>query len=355
MQGSDPILSGATGRLWLSARHRLRLELQSDNGRMPRSSSTTAPSGSTTRPRTRSTRARCRGRGQAGTQGHEQGIPSIAADPEASDRARAARQPDRRDPGRRRRAGGLHGPRLAQARRRPARRRRARLGRDQGRPAAVRRLRARTRQLAGARAEGDRHLLRQGAGRRSFKVVAAVGRQDRPGRHAGKAHANAKPAASARRTAGTATSPAPQPSPRSCRSRSSRPTTLVGLPRRVVSLLDWGGHPGRAGLLRAEPRRRRGDRAAAHGQAPRRRRSASGGDHRGLSLPTVSINGATGQELDTALGTVVRFTRGGVAYTVLGSVPGGRGRRGGARAVTPTRCRRRRRSRSAAWSSATAS
>jgi hypothetical protein len=34
----------------------------------------------------------------------------------------------------------------------------------------------------------------------------------------------------------------------------------------------------------------------------------------------VSINGATGQELATPLGTVVRFTHGGVAYTVLGSV-----------------------------------
>jgi len=39
-----------------------------------------------------------------------------------------------------------------------------------------------------------------------------------------------------------------------------------------------------------------------------------------LSLPTVSINGATGSELDTALGTVVRFTHGAVSYTVLGSV-----------------------------------
>ena len=41
----------------------------------------------------------------------------------------------------------------------------------------------------------------------------------------------------------------------------------------------------------------------------------------GLSLPTVSINGVTAQELPTALGTVVRFTRGGVEYTVLGSQP----------------------------------
>ncbi len=45
------------------------------------------------------------------------------------------------------------------------------------------------------------------------------------------------------------------------------------------------------------------------------------GDQRGLSLPTVSIKGATGQELDTALGTMIRFTRGGVTYTVIGSVP----------------------------------
>jgi len=40
-----------------------------------------------------------------------------------------------------------------------------------------------------------------------------------------------------------------------------------------------------------------------------------------LRLPKVSINGATGEELDTALATMIRFQRGGVAYTVLGSVP----------------------------------
>src|SRR5512135_3066548 len=32
IQGADPILTGATGRLWLSSDHRLRLELQADNG-----------------------------------------------------------------------------------------------------------------------------------------------------------------------------------------------------------------------------------------------------------------------------------------------------------------------------------
>jgi general stress protein YciG len=42
---------------------------------------------------------------------------------------------------------------------------------------------------------------------------------------------------------------------------------------------------------------------------------------RGGGLPSVSIGGTTGQELPTALGTIVRFERGGVSYTVLGSQP----------------------------------
>ena len=40
-----------------------------------------------------------------------------------------------------------------------------------------------------------------------------------------------------------------------------------------------------------------------------------------MSLPKISINGVSGQELDTALGTVVRFDRAGVGYVVAGSVP----------------------------------
>lgn len=45
------------------------------------------------------------------------------------------------------------------------------------------------------------------------------------------------------------------------------------------------------------------------------------GPEGGLSLPKVSINGVQGEELDTALGTVLRFSRGGVDYVVIGSVP----------------------------------
>ncbi len=41
-----------------------------------------------------------------------------------------------------------------------------------------------------------------------------------------------------------------------------------------------------------------------------------------LSLPTREVAGTRATVLSTALGTVVHLTRGGVAYTVLGSVPG---------------------------------
>jgi hypothetical protein len=95
----------------------------------------------------------------------------------------------------------------------------------------------------------------------------------------------------------------------------------VGLPRRSVQLLDWGGKPaalitygqnlGGVAVIEQSP----SSGATANSQ------SSGQGGGRTLSLPTVSINGMTGQELDTALGTMVRFTRDGVAFTVIGSVP----------------------------------
>ncbi len=94
------------------------------------------------------------------------------------------------------------------------------------------------------------------------------------------------------------------------------PNKLVGLQRQSVTLLDWAGSPAAlvtygqnvGGIAVIEQRSEQGA-------------ASSSGDHQGLNLPTVSIKGATGQELDTALGTMVRFTRGGVSYTVVGSVP----------------------------------
>jgi outer membrane lipoprotein-sorting protein len=50
--------------------------------------------------------------------------------------------------------------------------------------------------------------------------------------------------------------------------------------------------------------------------------SGEGDETGGLQLPGVAIDGATkGEELETPLGTLIRFRREGVEYTVAGSVP----------------------------------
>jgi outer membrane lipoprotein-sorting protein len=100
------------------------------------------------------------------------------------------------------------------------------------------------------------------------------------------------------------------------------PSSAAGLRRSTVALLHGGPHPaalatygqglGAVAVLEQVPR---GGSAGGFGGL-----SSGGPDGEGLSVPTVSINGTSGQELDTALGTVIRFTRDHVAYTVLGSV-----------------------------------
>jgi outer membrane lipoprotein-sorting protein len=97
------------------------------------------------------------------------------------------------------------------------------------------------------------------------------------------------------------------------------PARLAGRSRSSVRLLRLSGHS--AALL-----------AYGHGlgtilvleQAGNRTTPvrAPSGDGPGLSLPTINVRGATGQKLQTAIGTLVRFTRAGVTYTVLGSVTG---------------------------------
>jgi len=114
------------------------------------------------------------------------------------------------------------------------------------------------------------------------------------------------------------------------------PHSLVGLPRHTVTLLDWGASKaalvtygrglGAIAVIEKAASAKSGSAATSTSASTTTSTSTSSqsqGDsgHSGLSLPTVSINGATGTELDTALGTLVRFTRSGVDYTVVGSVP----------------------------------
>jgi outer membrane lipoprotein-sorting protein len=91
--------------------------------------------------------------------------------------------------------------------------------------------------------------------------------------------------------------------PQQLSGRSLSQVKLLGSGNHASALVTYG--QGLDGLAVIEQK--------ADGQAP-----SSGGDRQ---LPSVTINGSTGQELPTALGTVVRFTRGGVQYTVLGSQP----------------------------------
>ena len=97
------------------------------------------------------------------------------------------------------------------------------------------------------------------------------------------------------------------------------PVSLAGMKRGEVKLLQMGSHPaalltygqglGGVAVLEAV-----GSGRSAVPSAP------AGNGAQGLTPPTVSINGTTAQELDTALGSVISFTRNHVAYTVLGSV-----------------------------------
>lgn len=100
------------------------------------------------------------------------------------------------------------------------------------------------------------------------------------------------------------------------------PSSLAGMPRKSVSLLGHGADAsafllygqGLGGIAVIE-------QPATAGSTHQLQLSRAVGDHqRGIALPTFQVNGASAQELDTAIGTLVRFTSGGVTYTVIGSV-----------------------------------
>src|SRR4051812_17806100 len=93
--------------------------------------------------------------------------------------------------------------------------------------------------------------------------------------------------------------------------RLAAPDTLVGLPRHVVRLVDFDGSKGAVVTYGK----------GLGGIAVLEQPATTGGANSSLPLPKVSIGGVDGQELATALGTVVRFQRGGVTYTIIGSVP----------------------------------
>jgi outer membrane lipoprotein-sorting protein len=91
----------------------------------------------------------------------------------------------------------------------------------------------------------------------------------------------------------------------------SAPDELAGLPRTSVRLVRMGSESGAL---------------STYGQGlgaimVLQHKSDSPPKDDALKLPEINIDGATGTELATPLGTVVTFTSGGVGYVVAGSVP----------------------------------
>jgi outer membrane lipoprotein-sorting protein len=90
----------------------------------------------------------------------------------------------------------------------------------------------------------------------------------------------------------------------------SAPRELAGLPRTSVRLVNVGGEPGAFSVY--------GEGMGAIVVV----QYASDSDAKPMpELPRVNIDGSTGTELATPLGTMLTFRRDGVAYVVLGSVP----------------------------------
>jgi outer membrane lipoprotein-sorting protein len=100
------------------------------------------------------------------------------------------------------------------------------------------------------------------------------------------------------------------------------PDTLAGLPRSDVWLAAHGGRAaavivygkGLGAIVVVE-------RQAKAGEPPLGAPPSGGGRDRSLRLAQVDVDGTAGHELATALGTAIAFQRGGVDTVVAGSVP----------------------------------
>jgi outer membrane lipoprotein-sorting protein len=319
LQGSDPILSGATGRLWLStATHQLRLELQGQNGDAqvlvdngafsiydPMSNTVykgTLPTGSGSSKAT----------GNSGTEP----IPSVAqiqsqlnqlmqhVDIGGPYPRNVAGQPAYKVVLTPKHSGGLLGS--------------VQLAWDatHGVPLGI--ALYSTSSSSPVLELKATHISYGAVSAGVFKITAPAGakvvRISSPTHAASGAIANAH--AKSRKAATEITGPAAVQA--HVPFTLAAPGHLDGLPRQSVQLLDWGGSPaalvtygqGLGGIAVIEQ--------SSSGQSSS---GQPGGSSGGLNLPTISINNHSAQELPTALGTVLRVPSGGVEYTLIGSVP----------------------------------
>jgi outer membrane lipoprotein-sorting protein len=317
LQGSDPILSGATGRLWATADHRVRLELQSDAG-----DAQIVSDGKTVSVYDHASKTVYRATlpaEKAGAKERAHAAPTVAdiqaelaklmkeSDVSGALPGNVAGRPAytvRLSP---KHSGGLLGA--------------AEVAWDAATGAPLR---------AAIYAQGsDRPVLELEATNIKYGPVAASAFNVGP-----PAGVKAVTLDTGKMDAAHRTGQEKAPKPVTGVAAVSKalpftltaPDTLVGLPRQEVRLLDWKGTPAALvtygqGLGGIAVIQQATDTAAKKPAAPKVDRHGHD-EAPGLSLPTVAISpGVTGQELDTALGTMVQFSRGGVDYIVVGSVP----------------------------------
>jgi outer membrane lipoprotein-sorting protein len=329
LQGTDPLLSGGSGRLWLAPDHRFRLELQTDGGRPDAQIVVNGTSWWVYDPGSntvyRGTLPAGTGQEPAGKPHHSpDAIPSVAKIQQELTRVM--------------RHVGVTGPIPGNVAHQPAYTVRVTPKESGG-------------LIGGAELAWDALRgvpLRVGVYSRSDPTTPVLelaasniqyGPQD-PSLFAVSPPADAKVvkvatarAVSGRRAAGDRTVKHPRTHEREVTGAAvvaqhlpfalDAPTSVGGLSRSSVKLLDMSGHPGAlvvygqglGSVVVVE------QAAGKHPAAPPSGSSSDGGDGpQGLSLPTLTVNGASAQELDTALGTVLRFSRVGVSYIVAGSV-----------------------------------
>jgi outer membrane lipoprotein-sorting protein len=321
IQGSDPILSGASGRLWLSSGHRLRLELQSDNGDAQivlngRSFWISEPSAHTVYEGTLPAAAASKQKSAPANEA----IPSVAKIQSELNRLMGhvnlsgaipgdiAGRPEytvRVSP---KHDGGLLGSAsLAWDAIRGVPLRLAIYARGSGTPV----IELTATHISYGPVKASTFAVSPPAGSKVVRISMPAAKAD-------AAHAAGKSGRAGKRRHAAQVSGIAAVS-KKLPFALDAPKSLVGLPRRGVSLLDMSGHP--AALVTYG--QNLGGIAVIEQAADPSAAPSTGASHdgRGLSLPTVSIKGSTGQELDTALGTLIRFTRGKVSFTVVGSVP----------------------------------
>ena len=296
IQGSNPLLSGASGRLWLSPGHGLRLELQSDNGDAQIVGNDKGffvyDGTSNTVYRGDAPKGRHAGRRHA-ERNHR--VPSVARIQRGLDRARKHKL-------------DISGPVPGNIAGQPAYTIRVAPGRPGGLLGAV--------ELAWDAAHGLPLRVAVYARGNSDPVLELVATDISYG------------------PVDTSTFAVQPPSD----------AHVVDLSMRGDKHSGRGKHPGRklpfqvsapdtlAGRKLAGVKRRGGVALIRYGKdldgllvvekAAKPQQQAQQQHRRGrIELPTADINGATAKVIDTPLGSVVTFERGGVSYTVLGSVP----------------------------------